>query len=249
MLNRVVIVLSLTLLFHVSGASAARGAIIPLNYGQHWTVWYNCNKRGYEAFYYKTVPDAGNLERYEPFHHEKRIPRRCRQTSTWSYKLPKDSPIKYDRGHGVHQNIWDHDQRLMKFSNSMANIVPQASKLNRWGAWRQTEKLTECYRDLGEVSVWGGVIWGTDASNDHFLESHGVVTPDYLWKVIIFPNGEVNAWLFPNNDSPAADKLDKYLIQPAELGKKAGFNFDIPYEQRYDTDTQSEPMPSNCDWS
>jgi hypothetical protein len=72
------------------------------------------------------------------------------------------------------------------------------------------------------------IIWGKDISNDHFLTSHDVVTPDQLWKVIRFPNGEVNAWLMPNDYAPTGSKMDSYLVSPATTTKYMGITFPIP---------------------
>ena len=41
-------------------------------------------------------------------------------------------------------------------TNSMANVVPQDSELNRKGLWRHLEKVTECFRDDHSVHVIGG---------------------------------------------------------------------------------------------
>jgi len=225
--------------------NATETNLIHLQYGK-WQIWYNCENRGYQVFNYTTVPDGGNLNRYSKFHQESTLPLECQQFSTSSYKSPKDSIIKYDRGHGVHQNIWDHSRELMIKSNSMANIVPQASKLNRHGVWRFTEVLTECFRDLGKVEVWGGVVWGNDQSNDLFVKSHGVVTPDYLWKLIIFPQGEVNAWLIPNDNSPISKNIDNYLVAPSFLEKKTGVHFTIPDNEKFEADKIGLTKPQGC---
>ena len=66
----------------------------------------------------------------------------------------------------------------------MTNILPQAANMNR-GAWLLTEEIVECYRDLEPLDVWGGVIWGDNPVDDHFIESHSVKTPDAFWKIII----------------------------------------------------------------
>ncbi|MDB2343149.1 DNA/RNA non-specific endonuclease [Porticoccaceae bacterium] len=212
----------------------------------NWVIHYNCDHRGYEFFYYTAGTDTGNLERYKPFHQENQLPKYCRQKSTSTYKLPKNFPLSYDRGHGVHQNIWDHSRELMKQSNSMANIVPQASKLNRRGAWRQTEKLTECWRDKGDVAVHGGVIWGSDKSNDHFKSSHGVTTPDYLYKIIQFHDGGVNAWIFPNNNEPTVENIDNYLVSPADITELTGIIYNIPIIKVNVAAKTTRDLPVGC---
>lgn len=219
--------------------------ILKLKY-QYWEIDYNCDKKGFENFHYSTVKDSGSYDRYKPFHQEEILPKRCQQFKTASYKLPKNTIQKYHRGHGVHQNIWDHSTSLMEETNSMANIVPQAAKLNSTGAWRLTEELTECYRDIGIVEVWGGNVWGNDSTNDLFLESHGVVTPDYLWKVIKFPDGEVNAWLLPNDNSPTRSKSDAYLVSPSKIERLTHLQFNLSRKELNEKDTHSKVKPKNC---
>lgn len=228
-----------------STSASEKDRYIALEY-DHWRIVYNCTKRGYEWFYYSTGQKSGSYDRYRPFHHERKLPEECRQFRTSSYRQSKDAEIQYDRGHGVHQNLWDFDKSLMKESNSMANIVPQASGLNRAGVWRHTEILTECYRDQGKVYVWGGVIWGNDASNDHFLESHGVVTPDYLWRLMIYPGGEVNAWIMPNDNTPVARDSDNFLVSPHEISRLTGVRFPLEEEQMFTSAQRTMPKPNDC---
>jgi len=227
-----------------SVSNAETESLIHLNYG-NWDIWYNCEKRGYEYFHYTTVKDSGNLSRYSPFHQEDALPDSCRQFSTSTYRTDAESP-NYDRGHGVHQNIWDYSKELMEQSNSMANIVPQARYLNRYGVWRKTEELTECYRDKGEVQVWGGVIWGDDSKNDYFLKSHGVVTPDYLWKIVILPDSEAYAWLMPNDDTPKAKNMNDFLVPPKLLSEKVGIVLPISEIELNELDSISPRRPKGC---
>jgi len=104
-----------------------------------WTIHYNCEKRGAEFFYYETVADTGSIKRLKSFHKEPKLPQRCQQFSNFkSYQSAVDdglkSTVKYDLGHMVHQNIWDHNNNYMYESNSMANVIPQQSNQNRNGA-------------------------------------------------------------------------------------------------------------------
>lgn len=63
----------------------------------------------------------------------------------------------------------------------MTNILPQVAQMNR-GAWLLTEEIVE-FRDIDELLVIGGVIWGNNPADDYFILSHGVKTPDAFWKV------------------------------------------------------------------
>jgi len=98
----------------------------------------------------------------------------------------------YDRGHQVPANHLDDFQTAIKQTNFMTNILPQTSQMNR-GAWKATEEIVECYRDIDELLVLGGTIWGNNPSIDFFLQSHGVATPDAFWKVIVRGTVRMNA--------------------------------------------------------
>jgi len=71
--------------------------------------------------------------------------------------------------------------------------------MNR-GAWLLTEEIIECYRDIDELLVIGGVIWGSNPDDDYFVQSHGVKTPDAFWKVVVRGSGKDErtiAWIVP----------------------------------------------------
>ena len=90
----------------------------------------------------------------------------------------------------------------------MTNILPQVASMNR-GAWLQTEEIVECYRDIDELLVIGGVIYGNDKSDDYFKKSHGVATPSAFWKVIIRGKDRVIAWIVPNSPKAKRKSLDR----------------------------------------
>lgn len=96
----------------------------------------------------------------------------------------------------------------------MTNLLPQISSFNRSGAWRETEKLVECYReeDLAPIEILAGPIFGDDQSNDIFSISHGLPqTPDYYWKVVNSPGKALfDAWIMPNQKTATKSKLPGY---------------------------------------
>src|SRR5690606_35231289 len=97
------------------------------------------------------------------------VPKECQQTSAKGYGRG------YDRGHQVPANHLDASAVAIEQSNYMTNILPQVSQMNR-GAWKLTEEIVECYRDIDELLVIGGVIWGNNEKDDFFVQSHGVKT-------------------------------------------------------------------------
>jgi endonuclease G len=71
----------------------------------------------------------------------------------------------------------------------------------------------------------GGVIWGDDASDDYFVTSHGVATPDAFWKLIIRGKDRVIAWIVPNTQAATRKRLDDYLVTVEELERRTAESF------------------------
>lgn len=107
----------------------------------------------------------------------------------------------YDRGHLVTSNHMEYNATYIRRANLMSNIVPQVASFNQ-GIWVRAEEVAEYYRDIACVQVYGSVIY-SDTTSDYFLTSHGIRTPDFLWKTIITANPSVGSraisWLIPNS--------------------------------------------------
>jgi endonuclease G len=229
------------------------GLVVDVDYG-FFQLEYNCDKGGFNNFSYNTVPDPHtDYSRYGPFHYDSQIGELCGYNSeqikkakrTSTYKSPKGA-LKYDRGHGNHQNIWDHDKGFMKITNYMSNIVPQESSQNRSGMWRRSEELTQCFRQNNDLYVIGGNIWGNDSSNDHFIESHGVVTPDYLFKIIVKNNSEVIAFVVPNDPKARPKQSGQYMTSINKIEELVGYDFDIDESLKDLVTNTLPPKPSGC---
>lgn len=152
---------------------ARSGTILKLDY-PGFTIWLDCAQRGAIKFQYVAQRDSGSAKRYDEFFLDPNVPAECQQKTAKAYGM------KYDRGHQVPANHLDASEAAIKATNTMTNILPQAANMNR-GAWLQTEEIIECYRDIDELLVIGGVIWGNNPADDYFVESHGVKTPDAYW--------------------------------------------------------------------
>ena len=132
----------------------------------------------------------------------------------------------------------------------MTNILPQTSVLNR-GAWLLSEEIIDCWRDTNSLYVYGGIILGNDATNDIFLKSHGIKTPDFYWKIIEnLETGSVIAWIMPNSFEAYRGVLDQYLTSIAEVERRSGFFIShFTDAQRTKKYSASWPLPSGCDKS
>ena len=215
--------------------------ILKLDYSG-FTLWLDCSKRGAIRYQYVAQHDDGNFKRYDKFSLDPKVPKECQQYSSKTYGL------KYDRGHQVPANHMDYSALAIKQTNYMTNILPQTANMNR-GAWLQTEKITECYRDIAELLVIGGVIWGNNEADDYFLQSHGVRTPDAYWKVIIRGTGQDEqaiAWIVPNSQDATAKRLDQYLVSVDDIENAIGENIPVADYAKHEKLNASWQLPIGC---
>jgi endonuclease G, mitochondrial len=82
----------------------------------------------------------------------------------------------FTRGHLVPASAMDENAEQRMIVNYMTNIVPQAVNLNT-GPWALTEQLAHCHRGEHPM-VFGGVVY-TNTTNNFFVKSHGIKTPEY----------------------------------------------------------------------
>ena len=213
--------------------SGAEASVARAGPSGHWIIdqdyngfrlIYDCTDRTALHYRYTLQADTGSAARPSTFTFDPTLPAGClQQTSTASYESVHPG---YARGHLVMSNHMDSDSALIRRANYMSNIVPQVSGFNR-GIWLEAETVAECYRDLAPVQVYGGVVHGATASdtNDFYLSSHGIRTPEFLWKALITTDpatgaGKAIAWLIPNTTGLGA--LDRYIVSIAELEQRLG---------------------------
>jgi len=193
-------------------------------------------------FQYNAQHDTGNEARAKDFKLDPDVPKECQQTSTAPYGQG------YDRGHQVPANHLDYSPVAIKQSNYITNILPQTSQMNR-GAWLQTEEIIECYRDIDELLVIGGVIMGSNSADDYFVQSHGVKTPDAFWKVVIRGTSQDEraiAWVVPNSKDATRKHLDSYLVSVDELERITGEKIPVADYAKHDKPTASWTIPAGC---
>ncbi len=222
--------------------SPTSNRILKLNY-EGFTLWLDCKRRGAIKFSYNAHHDTGSFKRNSRFFLDPNVPSECQQNSTKPYSNG------YDRGHLVPANHLDYSVSAIKASNTMTNILPQASTMNR-GAWELTEEIIECYRDIDELLIIGGVIWGNNPADDFFIKSHGIKTPDAFWKVIIRGTGQNEqaiAWVVPNSSKASRKELDLYLISIDDLEDETGEKIPVSDYAKHDKPDSSWLFPYGCD--
>lgn len=122
----------------------------------------------------------------------------------------------YDRGHLVRSGDMSGTSESRHECNYITNILPQISSFNR-GVWLDIETKVSELALSNNLTIIGGVIFN-DTSNDHFLESHGVKTPDFWWKVLIVNGNETLAWLLPNKNNLKSESY--YRLSLSDLKKE-----------------------------
>jgi endonuclease G len=216
--------------------------LLRLDY-EGFTVWLDCAKRGPVKFRFNAQRDVGNLKRYDTFFLDPNVPEECQQKSAKPYGKG------FDRGHQVNANALDYTEVGIKQTNYMTNILPQVAQMNR-GAWYETEEIVECYKDIDELLIIGGVIWGNDQENDYFIESHGVETPDAFWKVIIRGTGQDEqaiAWVVPNSKNATRRNLDSYLVSVDDIERITGEKIPVEDYAKHKKLSASWTIPIGCD--
>ena len=219
---------------------------VSLDYGG-FRLLYDCDLKSAIRFEYKLVKDTGNFSRPATFDFDANLTKNCAQ------QLSKNSYAGvvsgWDRGHLVASNHMDYDVAYLLSANYMTNIVPQLASFNQ-GLWKETENITECYRDLSPVQVIGGVLY-SDSSNDFFVLSHGIKTPDYFWKTLITTNStnqtETISWLFPNQNGLA--NLNSFIVSIDELERRVGsdlIGLDLGSAIKMQKASKSWELPKNC---
>lgn len=214
-----------------------------------FTIWLDCDQHGALRFRYNAQHDTGSFPRADDYWFDPDAPPECQPFSTDTFRREVGATPTYERSHLVPANHLDYSELALHQSNYMTNIVPMTATLNR-GAWLATEEIIECLRDRDELLVLGGVVWGHDESNDYFVWSHGIRTPDQYWKVIIRGDGRTIAWLFPNTTDATRANLDKFLISPSKLQKAIKTKIpEVPKEWLKKRPKTSWKKPRGCDLS
>ena len=217
-----------------------------LDYGG-FRLLYDCDLKSAIRFEYKLDRDTVNFSRPSTFNLDPNLSKNCgQQLTTNSYASVVSG---WDRGHLVASNHMDYDVAYLLRANYMTNIVPQLAGFNQ-GLWKETENITECYRDLAPVQVIGGIIY-SDSSNDFFLASHGIQSPDFFWKTLITTNSnnqiETISWLFPNQNGLA--DLNSSIVSIDELERKVGSDLvglDLASAIKLQKAAKSWELPKNC---
>ena len=176
---------------------------------QVYTICYDYKAKGAKYLSYtldgKKV-NSVNIKKRSKFYTEKNLPLKYRSN-------PKDySQSGYDKGHLANDASFDYDEKVVSKTYSMANIIPQAPKVNQ-KTWIKAEKLERLVASkLGSVSVLNGVVY---SSNPKRIGKNQIAVPAAFWKMIYNDKKNYKKCFYYENDNnmdPKADQLKSHLV-------------------------------------
>ena len=229
----------------------ATDRVIRQDYGGY-QLTYDCTTHTALQYSYTLGFDDGTVARPTSFKLDPTLPEGCGQQTTANSYAAAIHP-GYDRGHLVSSNHMDYNADYILRANYMTNIVPQVATFNR-NVWLDAENVAECYRDIAPVQVYGGVVY-SDPTNDWFLASHGIRTPEFFWKAILTTDpatgaAKAIAWYIPNVEGLTA--LDPYLVSIDELERLVGtglVGITAPAAVKAMKPATSWPLPAGCNYT
>lgn len=140
---------------------------------------------------------SAKLDRIDNFHEESRIKEKVRAL------LSDYTKSGYDRGH-LAPNADMYDRKSQYDSFSLANIAPQAPKLNR-GSWSALESNVR--QQVKKVGI-AYVVTGTLYKGQTAKSLNGVIVPSHFYKAVYYPtvrNGAV--YVAVNSNSGNIEKM------------------------------------------
>ena len=181
---------------------------------QVFTICYDYKLKGAKYVAYTldgAKVNAVNIKKRNSFYTEKNLPNKYRSHN-------KDyTHSGYDRGHLANDASFDYDKKVVRKTYTMANIIPQAPKVNR-KTWIKAEKLERNVAvSLGMVNVLNGVVY---SSNPPRIGKNSIAVPKGFWKMIYNDKENYKKCFYYKNDLDAiakGDKLKSHLVDCGTL--------------------------------
>ena len=176
----------------------------------YFKVCYDYDLMGAKTISYTLDGDKVNkvnIKKRPSFHTEKSLDRKYR-VSPKSY-----SKTGYDRGHMANDASFDWSMKSLNSVYSMANIVPQEPRVNRY-YWSKVERYARLVaRKLGSVNVINIIQYG---SNPKRFKKQNIAIPQGFYKIIYNEEKDFERCFYYKNDSSSyekKEKLKKHLIE------------------------------------
>lgn len=181
---------------------------------QVYTICYDYKAKGAKFVAYTldgSKVNAVNIKKRERFYTEKNLPKKYRSYS-------KDYVHSgYDRGHLANDASFDYSKKTVRKTYSMANIIPQAPRVNR-KTWIKAEKLERRIAvKLGKVNIINGVLY---SEHPERIGKHHIAVPYAFYKMIYNDAAGYKKCFYYKNDNNInvkADKLKNHLVDCKKL--------------------------------
>ena len=155
-----------------------------------------------------------NIKKRPSFYTEKNLKKKYR-SHTRDY-----THSGYDRGHLAPDASFNYDKKIVRKTYTMANIIPQAPKVNR-KTWIKAEKLERSVASsLGTVNVLNGVIYNL---NSQRIGKNQIAVPIAFWKMIYNDKKNYKKCFYYKNNINVnwkQDRLKNHLVDCNILNPK-----------------------------
>ena len=180
----------------------------------YFKVCYDYKLKGAKTITYTLDGDKVNLiniKKRPSFHTEKSLARKYR-VSPKSY-----SKTGYDRGHMANDASFDWSMDSLNSTYSMANIVPQEPKVNRYH-WIKVERYARMVaRRLGSLNITNII---TYTNNPKRLKKQNIAIPQGFYKILFNKDKNFEKCFYYKNDISSykkKDKLKNHLIECSQI--------------------------------
>jgi len=181
---------------------------------QVFQICYDYNKKGAKFVSYTlqgNLVNKNNIKKRHSFYTEKNLKKKHRShTKDYTHS-------GYDRGHLANDASFDYDKKVVRKTYTMANIIPQAPKVNR-KTWIKAEKLERSIAvKLGSVNVINGVVY---SENPERIGKNKIAVPSGFWKMIYNDKAGYKKCFYYKNDKGInikGDKLKHHLVDCYKL--------------------------------
>ena len=181
---------------------------------QFLTICYDYNLKAAKAVSYTLYGDLVNelnIDKRPSFKVERALSRNHRSSNT-DY-----SGSGYDKGHLANDAAFDWSQESLDSTYSLANIIPQARKVNRY-TWIKAERYARFVAvQLGQVNVVNVVKY---SNNPERIGSHGIAVPVGYYKVLYSDDQNYTKCLYYENDNnitTSDDRLRDHEVACSEV--------------------------------
>lgn len=180
----------------------------------YFKICYDYKLKGAKTITYTLSGDKVNqinIKKRPSFHTEKSLDRPYR-VSPKSY-----TRTGYDRGHMANDASFDWSMQSLNSTYTMANIVPQEPKVNRYH-WVKVERYARMMaRKLGKVNVVNIIQYN---HNPKRFKKQNIAIPKGFYKIIYNNEKSFERCFYYKNNSdsyPKKDKLRSHLIECSNI--------------------------------